>query len=273
VLGVATARGHARSVAPDPRDLDVCDRSGRPRLCRAASRRDRQLRRLDRRRRGRVVQDAAQAVSGQWRTGLLARSRRRHAAPISCTSRPTTSSRATLPLTRKAPRPYVESDSTGPRSVYGRDQAGRRAPGAGRLSPPRGRAHRLAVRRRMDATSSPPCCARERGRDAVQVVTDQVGSPTVAGHLAPALLGLRARDSRPHPSRRRGPGLLERASPARSSARPSSTAACEPADHEAVWRARAASRRGRCWRASDPMCAAAALAGRARYVPRAARVG
>ena len=33
------------------------------------------------------------------------------------------------------PRPYVESDPTGPRSVYGSKQARRRAPGARRLAP------------------------------------------------------------------------------------------------------------------------------------------
>ena len=49
---------------------------------------------------------------------------------------------------RGAPRAYVESDPTGPRSVYGADQARRRAAGARRLPAPRRRAHRMAVRRR-----------------------------------------------------------------------------------------------------------------------------
>ena len=48
------------------------------------------------------------------------RARRRRRASRSCTSQPTTSSRATPPLDDAgAPRPYVESDPTGPRSVYG----------------------------------------------------------------------------------------------------------------------------------------------------------
>ncbi len=48
-------------------------------------------------------------------------------------------------------------------------------------------------------------------RDAVQVVTDQIGSPTWSGHLAPALLGLLEREVRGlvHLTGR-GAGLLER---------------------------------------------------------------
>lgn len=88
-----------------------------------------------------------------------------------------------------APRAYLESDPTGPRSVYGESK--------------------LAGERQVLAASQRHTVVRsswlfgiggrnfadtmlELGavRDAVQVVTDQVGCPTWTGHLAPALLGL-----------------------------------------------------------------------------------
>jgi dTDP-4-dehydrorhamnose reductase len=95
------------------------------------------------------------------------------------------------------PRPYVESDPTGPRSVYGRtklegerqvlDASSRHAVvrsawlfGLG------GRNFAdtmLRLAREQDA--HPPT---------VRVVTDQVGSPTWTGHLAPALVGLAERE-------------------------------------------------------------------------------
>jgi dTDP-4-dehydrorhamnose reductase len=88
-----------------------------------------------------------------------------------------------------ARRPYVESDVTGPRSVYGRTK--------------------LAGEQQVLAASSKHVVARSSWlfgvgganfaatmlrlaseRDTVAVVTDQVGCPTWTGHLAPALLGL-----------------------------------------------------------------------------------
>jgi dTDP-4-dehydrorhamnose reductase len=92
-----------------------------------------------------------------------------------------------------APRPYVESDRTGPRSVYGQTK--------------------LAGEQQVLAASSRHTVARSSWlfgigganfsatmlrlaceRDAVQVVTDQAGCPTWTGHLAPALLGLIERE-------------------------------------------------------------------------------
>ena len=89
---------------------------------------------------------------------------------------------------------YVESDPTGPRSVYGAHQARRRARGARRLARARGRAHGVAVRRRTARTSSRRCWRSRRERDEVQVVTDQVGCPTWTGHLAPSAARLRERE-------------------------------------------------------------------------------
>jgi len=93
------------------------------------------------------------------------------------------------------PRPYLESDPTGPRSVYG--------------------ATKLEGERQVLAASSEHTVVRTswlygvngrnfvgtmleqaREREAVQVVDDQVGCPTWSGHLAPALLGLLERQVR-----------------------------------------------------------------------------
>jgi len=91
------------------------------------------------------------------------------------------------------PRAYVESDPTGPRSIYGTSKLA-------------GEAEVLAASRRhavarsawlfgVDGPNFVATMLRLAGeRDAVQVVTDQVGSPTWAGHLAPAVLGLLERE-------------------------------------------------------------------------------
>jgi dTDP-4-dehydrorhamnose reductase len=96
---------------------------------------------------------------------------------------------------RGAPRAYVESDPTGPRSVYGQSKlAGEQAVLGGsrdhtvvRSSWLFGVDGRNFVATMLDLASR---------RDAVQVVTDQVGCPTWTGHLAPALIGLVERDVR-----------------------------------------------------------------------------
>jgi dTDP-4-dehydrorhamnose reductase len=104
-----------------------------------------------------------------------------------------------------APRDYVESDPTGPRSVYGETKL------AGELqvlaASPRHAVVRsswlfgvdggnfVATMLRLavepEATGS---SAADRATPSVQVVTDQVGCPTWTGHLAPALLGLIERE-------------------------------------------------------------------------------
>ncbi|HZL47579.1 MAG TPA: dTDP-4-dehydrorhamnose reductase [Solirubrobacteraceae bacterium] len=93
------------------------------------------------------------------------------------------------------PRPYVESDPTGPRSVYGSTKLdGERQVLAGSrehcvvrtawlygVDGPNFVATMLRLAGERDATGSTP---------SVQVVEDQIGSPTWSGHLAPAILGL-----------------------------------------------------------------------------------
>jgi dTDP-4-dehydrorhamnose reductase len=92
-----------------------------------------------------------------------------------------------------APRPYVESDPTAPRSVYGETKR------AGELLVLAASARHAVVRSSwlfgVDGDNFVATMLRLAGEcGAVQVVTDQVGSPTWTGHLAPALLGLIERD-------------------------------------------------------------------------------
>jgi dTDP-4-dehydrorhamnose reductase len=94
------------------------------------------------------------------------------------------------PLDAKGnPRPYVESDPTGPRSTYGETKlAGERQVLS--ASP----AHTVVRTAWLYGIEGPNFVATmlrlASERDVVQVVDDQVGSPTWSGHLAPAILGL-----------------------------------------------------------------------------------
>jgi dTDP-4-dehydrorhamnose reductase len=88
-----------------------------------------------------------------------------------------------------APRPYVESDPTGPRSVYGQTKL------AGEEQVLRASRRHVVARSSWlfgagGANFAATMLRLADERDAVQVVTDQVGCPTWTGHLAPALLGL-----------------------------------------------------------------------------------
>jgi dTDP-4-dehydrorhamnose reductase len=92
-----------------------------------------------------------------------------------------------------APRPYLESDPTGPRSVYGQSKlAGEREVlGASARHTVARSAWVFGTGGRNFAETMLRLAAE---REAVQVVTDQVGCPTWTGHLAPALLGLLERE-------------------------------------------------------------------------------
>jgi dTDP-4-dehydrorhamnose reductase len=92
-----------------------------------------------------------------------------------------------------APRPYVESDATAPCSVYGMSKlAGEREVlGAS----PRHTVARSSWLFGTGGANFAETMLRLAGeREAVHVVTDQIGCPTWTGHLAPALLGLVERD-------------------------------------------------------------------------------
>jgi len=94
------------------------------------------------------------------------------------------------PLDRDGrPRPYLESDPTGPRSVYGRTKLeGEQQVLA---ASPSHTVARTAWLYGIDGANFAATMLRlAEERESVQVVTDQVGSPTWSGHLAPAILGL-----------------------------------------------------------------------------------
>jgi dTDP-4-dehydrorhamnose reductase len=96
----------------------------------------------------------------------------------------------TAPLDRDGrPRPYVESDPTGPRSVYGSTKLdGERQVLA---ASSRHCVLRTAWLYGIDGPNFVATMLRLAGeRDAVKVVEDQIGSPTWSGHLAPAMVGL-----------------------------------------------------------------------------------
>jgi dTDP-4-dehydrorhamnose reductase len=90
---------------------------------------------------------------------------------------------------RGRPRPYLESDPTGPRSVYGQTKLeGEREVLA---ASPRHVVVRTAWLYGVDGHNFVNTMLRLADeREAVQVVDDQVGSPTWSGHLAPTVLGL-----------------------------------------------------------------------------------
>jgi dTDP-4-dehydrorhamnose reductase len=87
------------------------------------------------------------------------------------------------------PRPYLESDPTGPRSVYGESKL------AGERQVLDASSSHAVVRTAwlygLDGPNFVATMLRLAGeREAVQVVDDQIGSPTWSGHLAPAIVGL-----------------------------------------------------------------------------------
>ncbi len=92
-------------------------------------------------------------------------------------------------------RPYVESDPTGPRSVYGSTKLnGERQVLA---ASPLHTVVRTAWLYGVDGKNFVETMLRLASeRESVQVVTDQIGSPTWSGHLAPAILGLLEREVR-----------------------------------------------------------------------------
>jgi dTDP-4-dehydrorhamnose reductase len=93
------------------------------------------------------------------------------------------------------PRPYLESDPTGPLSVYGTTKLeGERLVLA---ASPAHMVVRTAWLFGLDGANFVATMLRLADeRDCIDVVDDQTGSPTWSGHLAPALIGLIEREVR-----------------------------------------------------------------------------
>ncbi len=136
--------------------------------------------------------EAAQAVNADG-AGNLARSAARIGVPLLHISTDYVFD-GVAPLDAEGrPRPYVESDPTGPHTVYGASKLdGERQVLA---ASPRHTVVRTAWLYGLDGPNFVQTMLRLAGeRESVQVVTDQIGSPTWSGHLAPALLGLLERN-------------------------------------------------------------------------------
>jgi dTDP-4-dehydrorhamnose reductase len=93
------------------------------------------------------------------------------------------------------PRPYVESDPTGPRTVYGETKLE-----GERLVLEASARHTVARSSWLFGVDGRNFVDTVLGlaseRESVRVVDDQIGCPTWTGHLAPALLGLIEREAR-----------------------------------------------------------------------------
>ncbi|HTA13301.1 MAG TPA: dTDP-4-dehydrorhamnose reductase, partial [Solirubrobacteraceae bacterium] len=132
--------------------------------------------------------EAAYAVNAEG-AGNLARAAARIGTPLLHISTDYVFD-GTAPLDGKGqPRAYLESDPTGPRSVYGETKL------AGEQQVLAASASHTIVRTAwlygVDGPNFVETMLRLAGeRDAVQVVDDQIGSPTWSGHLAPAIVGL-----------------------------------------------------------------------------------
>jgi dTDP-4-dehydrorhamnose reductase len=132
--------------------------------------------------------DAARAVNGDG-AGNLARAAALIGTPLLHISTDYVFD-GVAPLDEQGrPRPYVESDPTGPRSVYGETKL------EGERQVLAASANHAVVRTAwlygVDGRNFVDTMLRLAGeREAVQVVDDQTGSPTWSGHLAPAIVGL-----------------------------------------------------------------------------------
>ncbi len=213
-----------------------------------------QLRRVDRRRRRR--DPAASRPRGQRDgAGNLARAAARSGASAAARLHRLRVRRQRRRWTPTGlPRPYVESDPTGPRSVYGDDQARGRAPGARRLRASTRSCARPGCTAWRGATSSRRCCAWRASARRCRSSTIRSARPPGRATSRPALLGLLergvARPRAPRRARARSPGTGSRG---RSSARPRWLRG-GGRSRASRWPARLRARRGRRWPPSAPRC-------------------
>ncbi len=138
--------------------------------------------------------EAAHAVNAEG-AGNLARSAERIGVPLLHMSTDYVFDGSAPRDSDGRPRAYLESDPTGPHTVYGATKlAGEQQVLA---ASPRHTVVRTAWLYGLDGPNFVETMLRLAGeRDAVQVVDDQIGSPTWSGHLAPAVLGLLERGVR-----------------------------------------------------------------------------
>lgn len=180
VIAVAAERGH-EVLAPDERDLDVCDRAVLARAftelrpnaivnCAAWTDVD-----------GAESSEAAALAVNGVAPGLLAEAANNCGAHLVHIS-------TDYVFDGSATRPYVESDPPNPRTAYGRTKlAGERAVQSA------GGGHAIVRTAWLFGVGGRNLVATmlrlaSEGRDEVGVVADQVGCPTYAGHLARALV-------------------------------------------------------------------------------------
>jgi dTDP-4-dehydrorhamnose reductase len=138
--------------------------------------------------------EAATAVNGQG-AGNLARAAAAQAIPLLHVSTDYVFD-GTAPHDRQGrPRAYVESDPTGPRTAYGQGklEGEREVLAASNMHTVVRTAWVFGVAGRNFAQTM---LGLAEQRDSIKVVDDQIGCPTWAGHLAPALLGLVERQVR-----------------------------------------------------------------------------
>jgi dTDP-4-dehydrorhamnose reductase len=132
--------------------------------------------------------EQAHAVNADG-AGNLARAAAQAGVPLVHVSTDYVFSGAAFVAPSGAPRAYVESDPTGPQSVYGQSKlAGEQQVLA--ASPAHTVVRSAWLFGAGGANFADTMLRLASEREAVQVVSDQVGCPTWTGHLAPALLGL-----------------------------------------------------------------------------------
>ncbi|MGD0199062.1 MAG: dTDP-4-dehydrorhamnose reductase [Solirubrobacteraceae bacterium] len=185
VIADAQARGH-EVLAPDERDLDVCDRGVLDRVfaellpeavvnCAAWTNVD-----------AAESSEAAALVLNGEAPGLLAQAANAAGAMLVHIS-------TDYVFDGSATAPYVESDAPAPRTAYGRTKlAGERAVLAA------GGAHAIVRTAWLYGVGGRNFVATmlglaRDGREEVAVVADQIGSPTYSGHLAHALVEIAER--------------------------------------------------------------------------------
>ncbi len=227
------ARGRARSsTSPTRAAVGALRAAEEPRG-------DRQLRRLDRRRRRRDAPARRRSRSTRDGAGNLARAAAQAGAPLVHVSTDYVFDGEAPRDAQGRPRPYVESDPTGPRTVYGRTKLDRRARGARRLPAPHGGAHRVAVRRGRAQLRGHDAAPRRRSARRCRSSTTRSAARRGRATSRPRCSACWSAAWRARAPRRRRAGLVERLRAGDLPARPSVACRVEAVTSAAAWPARA----------------------------------